>query len=182
MSKTDKPLIKFTIIIVLILSVISCRSGSDFVNEYMSNYPNLNKKKILYFDSLYIYNDFDKSEISLNNKKVFLTTIYSDCNSCLLTLTKLEQYLSDIKLKDNVLPVVIAIGEKSDYFKIQTKELLKFSFPIFSDDDYFFIQENNLEGYEKQTFLLNENHEIILVGNLFENDVLKRHYEKIICR
>lgn len=167
--------------ICLLLFVYSCKNDLPLIKDYMNtNYSDVFMKKIIFDNSLININkNINSYNFNENNSVKLLFTGKMNCSPCVIKLKEIEHLLNAKKNLDKVEVIYLGIGEQSEYFNYQV-QLGNFSYYIFSDQNSNFINENELFKYENSTFLLNKNNEVILVGDLINNEVLERYYSTLI--
>ena len=156
-----------------------CKEKENNTKNYIGDTINLPKiSKILYKDSLYQKNIFYKDSAKLK----ITTYLKADCHTCIMDLLKWEKYFQYFTSKK----------ELKIYFYFNTKNLAAFrhninkmkadKYPLIYDQKNKYLENNKLPLTKKQfqTFLLNSNNEVILVGNPLYNEKLMKLYKKEI--
>lgn len=135
---------------------------------------------LLVVDSLSV---FDDAEFILKNKAKIVT--YSDnysCETCISNWLKIWNMVSDNKLLDTELVIIIPNNNPNGVQQL----LQKYHLPnkILLDKDNTFLKKNGLENLlaRNRTFLLDKKNNIILVGEPFNHPELMDLYSSTITR
>ncbi|MGC9373953.1 MAG: hypothetical protein ACP5DQ_02800 [Bacteroidales bacterium] len=84
------------------------------------------------------------------------------------------------KLPDNFNVCFITYGEQKDVFSYYLDKLSDNPFSFYEDINNEFISISPIKDLEfYKTVLLNENNEVLLVGNPFDNKVIMDKYKKL---
>ena len=179
---------KFHHITILLTSVIvimcfACTSSKKEtekkVSQFMGDTLKLPEKtEVLYKDSLY------KKKFMLANKATLKipTLLWGECHSCIADLKKWDEFYQFIKEKDNVTVLFYLYTSDLKFFRksLYKKEIHKYPFIVDRNNRY--LDNNDLPFKNKmyQTFLLDSNNRVILVGNPVYNDNLMKLYKEEI--
>lgn len=163
-----------------LLLIIACNQQTDFVPEYMQNYPNLAGSKLELDSSLINLNKKDE-EINLTSSRYKIICVgYCDCSPCVARLIDCENFLQSNKDFQKKIDVFfIVFSQKSEYFDYQL-EHNNFSFPVLYDSTFSFLIKNDLGNHDKSVFLVNKKNEIVLVGSPFDNRVIEKYYKQSV--
>jgi hypothetical protein len=149
------------------------------VSEYMGDTLYLpTKSEVLYKDSLY------KKTNPINNKaKLKISTLlWGNCHSCIADLKKWEKFYQFVEKKKEVEILFYLYTSDIKFFRksLYKKEIHKY--PLILDKKLKYIDRNKLPFKNKtyQTFLLDSNNKVILVGNPIHGDKLMKLYKKEI--
>jgi hypothetical protein len=163
-------------IVLLVIILISCNRNNNkqFIKERMGSYLSLPEiKKLLYKDSLY------KNNIPLDKTALKITTfIWGDCHVCIKDLKKWEKFYNFAKNNKEVQINFYLYATDIKLFRntLYPDEIHKF--PLIIDQNFQYMEQNNLPQNNKnfQTFLLDSNNKVILIGNPTTNKKLKELY------
>ena len=174
--------------LILLISIIigicfACDSPKketkNKVSEYMGDTLYLpTKTEILYKDSLYHKN----TPINNQAKLRISTLLWGDCHSCIADLKKWEEFYQFVENKKEVEIMFYLYTSDLKFFRksLYKKEIHKY--PLILDIDLKYIDRNKLPFKQKiyQTFLLDSNNKVILVGNPIYSDKLMKLYKEEI--
>jgi hypothetical protein len=140
-------------------------------------------EKINLIDSLGIFSAetgwTDGGNANMESKFAVVTYIDGTCNSCIYELEQWQQYMEESKDKN-----VIFLFYVNTMNIRQMESLLKdlsFNHPVFIDYKNTFYTANKLNSNKLyQTFLINGNREILLVGNPIYSIDVRNLYDKVI--
>lgn len=163
-------------IVVLSIFTISCNRNKNkqFVKEREGSSLILPEiKELLYKDSLY------KNKIPFHRAPLKITTfIWGDCHVCIKDLKKWEEFYNIAKnnKKLQIHFYLYATDIKLFVNNLYTEEIHKF--PLIIDQNFNYLENNNLPQKNKnfQTFLVDSNNKVILIGNPTLNNKLKKLY------
>ncbi len=155
-------------VFVLLLSLLSC-------NNEIKNKETLNGK-IERFKKIIL----PKNKL-LNRKQLKIVTyINGDCYACVKELEEWKEWL----VRDSINIQFLFIYESTDtaHFNSYIKKYFNIEYPLVYDNESEYLSKNNINKYDKmfQTFLLDKNDSVILVGNPFLNKKLAELYRKEI--
>ena len=106
-------------------------------------------------------------EVNVQGKKI-VTRFIGDCPSCIESIKTWKKFHAAAKEKNINIKIIFYVEIiKEENFK-QIKQKLNFADQVIFDQRGLFFNQNLLHfpfGLEDQTFLLNENNEIVLFGN-----------------
>ena len=168
------------LIIVLFFGLSNCNNNVDYqYNNYMYFYKDVFHKKLIFNNSNLIFvKDFDKKAIT--GFKVIIL-INTECVSCFKEMEAWDSFIKTNNIIQKLQILFIAAGSTNEYFKYVVMEH-DYSFGILLDSLNLFVTENNLEEYEFETFLLNNNDSIMLVGTPIGNDEVFGLYKYIVSK
>lgn len=120
----------------------------------------------------------------LEKKAKIMTIINASCGTCIEELKKWNDF---IKITDTSLVGYVFLLYSNDdlmTFENTNENYLQFLYPYFIDKENKVIEKNgfNIEQKNYSTFLLNEENEIVLVGNPIYNKSISDLYLKEISR
>jgi hypothetical protein len=134
--------------------------------------------EVLYKDSLYRENlPFNKE-----SKLKITTLLWGDCKSCVVDLEGWDELFQLAQAKQDIEIFFYLYTSDFSFFKKSTYENKLHKYPLILDENLNYIDENELPFKNKvyQTFLLNSNNEVILVGNPINNEKLMKLYKEEI--
>lgn len=154
--------------LLALVSITSCKDAfpkSAYDNAIYVNRTVMGKKIVFESNLLKI------NEVEIFEKKAKTILIISsiECNSCVSGLKDIQQFILQndlIKKKANV--VYVGLGENVEYIKVQS-EKNNFQFPIRVDSSGKFMEDNDLDYFNRGVFLLDEDNKIIFVGSPLNN-------------
>ena len=171
---------------MIVVNSISCckrpieeEKPKTLVNQFIGDTLVVPKiPEVLYRDSLFINGE----AINKNQKLFIITFLWGDCNSCISDLKKWDSYFHFINNKKDIDILFYLYTSDLKFFKksLYSKEIHKF--PLILDHKNSFIIKNNLPHNKKmyQTFLLDSNNKVILVGNPIYSEKLMELYKEEI--
>ena len=167
----------------MMLTILSCnktkKETKKMVSQLMEDTLSLPiQGQILYKDSLYQKNN----AINYNAKFKITTLLWGDCHSCIADLEKWEDFYLFTENNKNIELLFFLYTSDLEIFKksLYTKDIHKY--PLIIDPQNKYIVRNNLSIDNKmyQTFLLDSNNKVILVGNPIYNEKLMKLYKEEI--
>ena len=175
-----KVLIAHLLLFSITISFCTCRKEqgnqdetTEIVNQLMGDTLILPKiSKVLHKDSLYHQN-------TTKTKGLKITTfIQGDCSICIDDLRNWQELFQYAKSKTGVDILFYLYTSDLAYFRNNIYEQALEQYPLIVDQNYGYIDKNSLPPDRKQyqTFLLDSNNKIILVGNPVYNSKLKDLY------
>lgn len=169
---------QFTILISILFIFFSCASRQerteDIVNKWLD-------QEIKFSDSLNTQQD-SLWQLMLDKDFKLLTII--DTNSCTGCHLKLHEWNKLIKEMDTINPNVafLFVVHVKDYTIVDVlKKRNKFTYPIFYDYKNKIGKLNDFPQAPRfQTFLLNKNNKVILLGNPIGSHRMWELYKKVL--
>ena len=183
-TQTIRYVIQLILLICIIISFSFCNNTSketteEKVTEWIGDTLYLPEtSEILYKDSVY-----QNGEPINNNAKLKIATLISgDCGSCVKDLKRWDKFFQFIGSKKEAEILFYLETSKLSYFKTRLYESTIHKYPLIIDKNFKFSDTNKLPPKDKrfQTFLLDSNNRVILVGNPVYNDKLMKLYKKEI--
>lgn len=104
--------------------------------------------------------------------------INTNCGSCYETMDRWTDYL--LKLNYPVQVIFIASGETNEYFTNYFKSKKDVGFDVYLDPLNNFSEKNGLVIYKKETFLVNNNGDVILYGDPTKNSIVDEYYNYVL--
>ena len=170
-------------LLFLILIFFSCnnvtKKAENKVTQLTGDTIHLPQKaEIIYKDSLY-----SKKLLAPSKPKLIISTfLWGECHSCIADLKKWEEFYEytlnneEINLLFFLYISDLEIFKKNSY----TKKIHKY--PLILDYENKYLLNNNLSTDKKmyQTFLLDSNNKVILVGNPIYSEKLMELYKEEI--
>lgn len=170
------------ILAIIVISNINCNNNSHakYMKEYLSLYNDIIGQKIyLNGQDLLQFYPSDK-KYPINNGKRIIGIIGSSCISCFEYIKQWNNFLKNNSLGD-IKIIFVAIGEGNSELKYYLETENPFKIPLFLDKEGSFITKNKLFKYSRSFFLLNNDGEVLIVGNpVADKDVLE--YYKILIK
>ncbi|MFC5683651.1 hypothetical protein ACYE2N_00780 [Flavobacterium sp. MAHUQ-51] len=161
----------------LFLSLLSCNKENKEINNELSE---IIGKKIELIDSLSYYSQkkgfFKKQQ---DNSIKIVTYIDGGCGSCLYNLEKWKELMKAPELKNVCFLFYIKVYEKKQVSELISE--IDFTYPIIADLSNQFYEVNRLKSDKNyQTFLVDKENKIVLVGNpLYSRKIMKLYFETI---
>ncbi len=170
-------LIKLTVFGLIFITIFSCKRENKNIENTLLGIVG---REINLIDSLKyyskkngFYNDSPKTDLKV------VTYIDGGCGSCVFELNEWKEFLSSPKLKN-----VSCLFFVKSYDKKQIALILDeadFSYPVIIDLTNKFYEVNEINADKNyQTFLVNKDNEIVLVGNPTYNSQIKKLYFETI--
>jgi len=119
-----------------------------------------------------IYNKFD---LGVSNKFRVVTLINGDCTKCIMTLQAVNALIDTVGVHNFYSFLVYVHGDDLDLFDYYNETGIKFKYPLLYDRTNSFGR-NNTSAIRKDinTFLLNSENEVILSGNINNEDFFNK--------
>lgn len=173
--------IRSFIFLGIFVALTSCSSREiSFIQEYFSSTPELYKKKInMNLLPKESFNKYNMIEDSTHSSIKVLNVVSFGCNSCMETLKKYDTFIKQSKVSSKLDIIFVILGDPNEYFLWEINRN-KFEFPIYHDNSFTFLKENELNKYGNETFVLNSNNEIVLFGDILGSSILYKQFLKII--
>lgn len=171
-------ILKYILYTFMIFTFSSCISreekAQNIINQWLG-------KEVLFPNS--INTEQDSIWKQMINKKLKLLTIIdtNNCTECRLRLYDWEKYIKDMDTINSNITFLFVVHAK-DYSIVDIiKEKNKFTYPIFYDYKNQIGELNKFPQNPRfQTFLLDENNKVILVGNPVGNHHMWKLYKQIL--
>lgn len=162
------------------LFLLLCTSCNTHISETEKIITKWYQKEIVFPDNMIfvIKGDTVKYDFAGANYKILTFADSSDCIGCRLKLNQWDTYLSTINSDTKFIMVINNI----DVNKIisQTK-YDRFNRPIFIDNKGIFLKNNEMpQDIQYQTFLLDSQNRVIVLGNPLFNRRVDSLYRSII--
>lgn len=178
MKKVKSTLIYFFCIAFL----ISCNNKSHETEKAVSHFMGQSiilpkTSKTLYRDSLY------KKQLLRKEPKLKITTLlWGDCHSCIKDLKEWEDFYQYSNTKENIEIMFYLFTSDLDFFRENLYTENIYNFPLIIDQKNNYMVKNDIPFNKKlfQTFLLDSNNRVILVGNPIYSDKLMKLYKEEI--
>lgn len=177
------------IVLVFMLSVILCSCGTNEYNKYTKD----TKKEIIRLfdtklvfpnDLLMVFQDsirpFSQTELFYTPLKI-VTIISGDCLNCVQSINDWSRITGEFENNTKVKVFVIVLSDSIEHFIDSYYSKVTIDYPLLIDQNFFMLVNNDLpERLELRTFLLNENNNIILVGNPLIGSTVETLYKNTI--
>lgn len=172
------------ILIFSIFCLLSCgKSGKQKVEASFDKLwkkefiiPNLN-------DAVYLGRDTIINRMDYKANKIVIYYDSTDCTSCEVSeLWRWKAMIKDFNSHDVSFVFILAPSKKHEDEVRDYLYLYPLPFPVFIDASYVVSQSNSQLLSEKyfNVFMLNEDNEVILIGNPIKNNELYKLYEEVI--
>lgn len=165
-------------VLLMVISLFSCKKDNRIISEIKE----LTGKTITFvkgYESLCINDSLSISSIISEDIKIISFIEDFPCTSC--TMEMLSDWIKVVKSFEEKVGFLLVINtpKKDELFKaLQEHDI---SHPIMYYDSDIFKEQNKLNVLTRnRTFLLNQNNEIVLVGEPFNNRKLFELYNKTI--
>ncbi|SMO92862.1 Redoxin [Flavobacterium resistens] len=180
-------------LIVLLFFCFSCMKKDENLNKINAIKllaENTIGKKIFLPKKIIIYKPFgsylkDSINISKSELKVY-AYINASCSTCLNNIKLWDKFA--LEIKDYGVPVILILQSYDEFelfkYLCEKREIKKFPYPFFFDQENSFVK-NNKFMIENETFrsvLTDKENNIIMVGNPFISEGMKKLYIKEIKR
>ena len=170
----------YWLVVILLISTFSCDTKHRKVENIVEGKL---FKKINLIDSLNMFSPetgwTDGGTANIESKFAVVTYIDGTCSSCIYELERWQQYMEESKDKN-----VIFLFYVNTVNIRQMEGLLKdlsFNHPVLIDNKNTFFTANKLNDNKLyQTFLINKEREILIVGNPVYSIDVKYLYDKVI--
>ena len=163
-------------ILIVSGSYVFFNNNDNFILKTIGKKINVEPQKM--------YSIYDHTALKLSSKNDYIIVVYIDyqgCTECNLQLDKWKVYLEKLKSKSNKQISLYFIIDPSAEEKV-TYIINSYHsrFPIYIDSSNIFKESNNLPTEKAyQTFLLDKDHKIIIVGNPIVNSKIENLYNKV---
>lgn len=166
--------------LMLLGTLASCDPNKQHVkNELLEKIS----KKIYLIDSLKsfsIKNGWSANkETNTNYKLAIVTYINGSCSSCIYELERWKTYISENQIED--LSFLFYVKAYNNQQLREVLNSIQFDFPVIIDNKNTFYNTNKLsENKMYQTFLVDKNNLVLLVGNPIYSVKVKELYNQVI--
>lgn len=171
----------FLVAILFTLTIFSCVDSKDkkvWNQTVVSMVNKWHNKKIYIPDSLPMIRELSDSTIfSLSNLKCkykLVTFIDAECSVCLLHFKFWEKFVQRVEKEHFKCDFIFLVCKR--FVDGNTIRNTGFTQPYIIDDETFFISENELWDKRFQCVLLNENNQVIVIGDPTLNPKLEDYY------
>jgi hypothetical protein len=185
--------IKFFVYSILLFTICGCQKHQEKKEKYSKlkkQVTDLKNKEIVIPDSLMIYKKKPDTLQFINLSKnlnffdtyKIVTYINGDCGSCVMQINSWQRVLNMLKYNNKAKFIPIIYTTDINLFKRKMAPKIKISHPFYFDFKDEYITINKLYKYNEQfyTFLLNDNNQVILVGNpVYSPKLMKLYKEEI---
>lgn len=150
----------------------SCaHNNTKIIDSYFAPYKGLQFKKI---DLEHLPSTpFHQGRYNMENPKNYtiINLIGFECNNCVNKLKKWDDFISKSRNRKKFNVIFLANGDTAEYFNYEIKKN-NFSCPIFWDKNMNFFVKNDLLQYGKETYIINNKHEVVLFGDILNDKSL----------
>ena len=167
------------IIFVFIIVIIGCNNRNQEVVDFVNNWKN---KRIELPNISLMRNINNKNSLGILSKKTkILTFINGDCGSCINELKLWKELMKEINTTKTSFIYIIYSKNKLNTFKYLDSTIIKLNYPYFQDDQKQYLLKHKFpEDTRFQTFLLDVDNKVVLLGNPNYNQEIKSLYLKEI--
>jgi len=131
----------------------------------------VNEDELVVFDSLNLY----------ESKLKIFSLISGDCEKCINNINLWKKIEQELNPRRNVKIYFVILTTDPEFFIERYLPMINTSSSILIDKEYNFLKINNFPPYNRfQTFLLNDNNEIVLIGDPFYNEKSLKLYVNTI--
>lgn len=105
------------------------------------------------------------------------------CSICVMELKELQKFHDSVKKAKGIeLPLIVFVtGDNKPYVDYIVNNVTKVTIPCFYDKDNLFFKANKLTKIKLfQTFLIDRDNRITLVGNPIRSDIMRETYDKTL--
>lgn len=175
---------KIYILIVFLLLLCSCKK---YTNKYQKLVDEWHGKEIIFPDYMpfTIYaNDTVNYSVD-GDLKILLYIDAVGCTSCKMRISEWKLFISQIdSISNNSIPFIFIMRPKDTNNNDYIRSFLKKNFfnkPVYIDNDNIMNNKNHFPTeIQLQTFLLDRENKVILMGNPIYNPEIKQLYLKVI--
>lgn len=170
-------------IFFVFLSVFSCTTNEEKIQSlslnYMKQFPLLKDTEIRHFTEIEKIKGIN--EINSKNGYKVIKLITTECAACFLEMEDWTSFITSKKLNSELEIYFIAVGKRNDYFDHVMKNY-NYPFTIYIDEKNSFVDLNNLNFYSRETFLLNSENKVSLIGSPVANELVYDLYQLILTK
>jgi hypothetical protein len=181
-KKLSKPYIYVICAVTsMLIFVTACNNEKKRITETVSQ---LLDKEIVFPDDFQSKILGKDTAVDVLGKKGYKIVTFADSIGC--TDCRLNFYGWKLKIKEaqewsKPVDFVFIVQPRSEYELYNVLKFDQINFPVFYDFNASFIRKNQLPtGARYQTFLLNDENRIVLVGNPISNKVLWGMYKETV--
>lgn len=167
------------ILLTMLMVFAACKPDNARISKSFEDWQG--SKVEIPSDLVYtILNDTIEFNVNDCDYKVLHYVDSIGCAACKLTLPAWEQFMSEVMTNQDISVKLILIVNTSKPFDVYNSlKKYRFKYPIAIDTKNTFSSMNNLdEDQTTHTFLLNDNNEVVLIGNPVQNNDIKNLYLK----
>jgi hypothetical protein len=170
----------FPSIICFAILFSSCTQDVNHLDDYLSDYTDIVGRQIKW-DNISFHTT--PASFSLNNikGKKLVCLIGASCLSCIGKINNWNEFLKTNKFPGAQV-LFIAAGPPGNELTHYLAETNQLSIPLLIDSSEKFIQENNLAMYYQNTFLLDENNKVIMIGDPLKHKNVYDYYQHLLTK
>lgn len=176
------PVSHFLCVVVVLFQLFGCserKKHEMVVNEWMGKELEMPESVCFMIGDGDIESSLDYAD--------FTIVTYVDsagCSNCKMKLKEWSEFLNELNLfSDDVVDFRMIVNSKNKGKVKNIVRLTQFLYPVAIDDGDLFNKENNLpKKSEYQTFLLDSDNRVLVVGNPIYNPKIRKIYKDIINR
>lgn len=169
---------KYTLIILFSILFFSCITRKEKANSIVKQWI---EKEIKFPSSINLTRQDSLWKLMINKEIKVLTVVDSNsCTECRLKLYDWRKYIEEIDSINLDITFIFIVHAKDSSLIEIIKEKNKFNYPIFYDYTNKMEQLNHFPKDSRfQTFLLDKNNKVILIGNPIGNSYMWKLYKKV---
>lgn len=168
------------IIYVLLLQVCACSNNAEnkkALMSYLNDYKDVVGHRINTGDSLTLYYTPNGVHRYEGTYKI-VSFINTSCGTCIRKMDEWNKFLSEKNLDVNQI-IFVAQGKPDTYFR-EFVDSTKPAFYIYLDTSGYYLLNRHLDRYVQGTFLLDENENVVMIGDPVGNETIYSFYNTII--
>lgn len=166
--------------LLLILLLLGCTKRIETKDYLKINYEKLDGKEVIFPEKLRKLNE-SLGHYNFKSKRLKLLFISKmNCSPCIIRMKEIQNFYEESgRIKDKIDFIFIGVGENTSYFNHQVKENT-FSYHIYSDSNFKFIDKNDFYNFKNATMLLDKENRVVMVGDIINNKIFKNIYMNLI--
>ena len=175
-QKLVKQIIAIFLILMLALSCNNSKTKTEKrIDQWIGSKLKLPQvENVLYKDSLLN----DKFLLKNNAKLKITTVVWGDCDACVNELKEWKIFLENLSNTEEVNVNFYLCTSDLNFFRDNMYSQSIQEIPLIIDSDYYYLDKNVLPYNDKnfQTFLIDSNNKVLLIGNPIFSQKLKKLY------
>lgn len=163
--------------------IMSCGSGNkeqrDIVSEWIGREIVIPAELGFQVGNIPVDYDFDAADF-----KIVTYVDSAGCTACRMKLNEWDEFINELKGIDDVeINFVLIIGAKDKYKITDILKTNSFDHPVIIDTEFDFSKFNKIsEDVKLHTFLLDDDNNVVIVGNPINNPKIKELYYRLLKR
>ena len=174
---------KYTYLIITIITLFSCQKNDPKAIQQVKQWQG---KEIYFPDSLtsrIMGKDTSCTELFNKDYKILVFVDSTDCTECKLQLYEWSKLINNSQQYNDKLSIIFIIHTPNPKNIDIICKKNKFNYPLFYDKKNITNTLNHFpKEIEFQTFLLDKNNHVIIIGNPIKNTKMWNLYMKIISQ